>query len=153
MNARKLFTSLILMAVSSMSAAAEGLVSLKSPYDVSQTMQRVEHAVGTRELTVFAKVDHAAGAAKVGLPLRPTQLLIFGNPKGGTPLMECAQTSAIDLPLKVLVWQDASEQVWVGYNDPAYIGTRHSAGDCPVIGKLQAVLQAIADESIAPQAP
>lgn len=152
MNSRKLFTTLILMAVSSMSAAADGLITLKSPYNVSQTMQRVEHAVSSRELTVFAKVDHAAGAAKVGMPLRPTQLLIFGNPKGGTPLMECAQTSAIDLPLKVLVWQDASEQVWIGYNDPAYIGARHGASDCPVIGKLQSVLQAIADESVAPQA-
>ncbi|ARU86873.1 DUF302 domain-containing protein [Pseudomonas sp. M30-35] len=153
MNLRKFFTTLILMTISSMSYAADGLITLKSPYNVSKTMQRVEHAVTTRELTIFAKVDHAAGAAKVDMALRPTQLLIFGNPKGGTPLMECAQTSAIDLPLKVLVWQDASEQVWVGYNDPAYIGARHGASDCPVITKLQTVLQAIADETVAPQAP
>lgn len=152
MNAIRYLSAFILLAISSMSYAANGLVSVKSPYSVNQTMQQVEHAATRRDLTIFAKVDHAAGAAKIGTDLRPTQLLIFGNPKGGTPLMECAQTSAIDLPLKILVWQDAAGQVWVGYNDPAYIGARHGASQCPVIAKLQTVLQAIAEESVTPQA-
>ena len=99
-------------------------------------MDRFEAVVKERGLNVFARIDHAAGAAKVGKSLRPTEVLVFGNPQGGTPFMECEQTVGIDLPLKALVWQDASSQVWLGYNDPTYLAKRHTAGDCPVAGKL-----------------
>lgn len=150
MNVLKYLTTLCLLAFSAMSFAVDGMIAVKSPHTVSDTMQRVESAVTSRDLSIFANIDRAAGAAKIGSQLRPTRLLIFGNPKGGTPLMECAQTTAIDLPLKILVWQDESEQVWMGYNDPAYIGARHGAGDCPVIGKLQNALQAITAEAAAP---
>ncbi len=86
-------------------------------------------------MTIFARVDHAAGAAKIGKTLRATEVLIFGNPQGGTPFMECSQTVGIDLPLKALVWEDASGQVWLGYNDPAFLAQRHGVPQCPVVRK------------------
>ena len=87
--------------------AVDGLVMVKSPYDVNETLDRFEAQAKQRGLKVFARIDHAAGAASVGKALRPTTVLIFGNPQGGTPLMECAQSVGIDLPLKALAWQDA----------------------------------------------
>ena len=92
------------------------------------TMNRVEAEVKVKGLTVFARVDHAAGAAEVGLPLRPIELLVFGNAKGGTPLMQSVQTIGIDLPLKALVWQDGSGATWLSYNDPRYLAKRHGLG-------------------------
>jgi uncharacterized protein (DUF302 family) len=90
-------------------------------------MNRLETEVKAKGLTVFARIDHAAGAAQVGLPLPPTELLIFGNAKGGTPLMQSVQTTGIDLPLKALVWQDASATTWFSYNDPNWLVKRHEA--------------------------
>jgi uncharacterized protein (DUF302 family) len=91
-------------------------------------MQRLEAAVKAKGMTVFAHVDHAAAAAEVGLNLRPTDLLIFGSPKGGTPLMQSTQTIGIDLPLKALVWQDDKGKTWLSYNDPAWLVQRHGGG-------------------------
>jgi uncharacterized protein (DUF302 family) len=108
--------------------AAEGLISIKSNYGPKATMDRLEAEVKARGLTVFAHIDHAAGAADVGLSLRPTDVLIFGNAKGGTPLMQSAQTIGIDLPLKVLVWQDDTGSTWLSYNDPAWLAKRHGLG-------------------------
>jgi uncharacterized protein (DUF302 family) len=127
----------ILLALASMANAADGLVTIKSPHNAKGTMDKLEALVKQRGLTVFARIDHAAGAAKVNKSLRPTELLIFGNPQGGTPFMECAQTVGIDLPLKVLVWEDASAQVWLGYNDPAFIAQRHGVEHCPVVENLR----------------
>jgi len=128
--------------------AAEGLVSVKSPHGVSATADRFEAAAKARGLNVFLRVDHAAGAKKVGKELRPTELLVFGNPQGGTPLMECAQSAGIDLPLKALVWQDNAGQVWLGYNDPRYLATRHGAGECaPVVQNLTKALAGLAQEA------
>jgi len=90
-------------------------------------MNRLETEVKAKGLTLFARIDHAAGAAQVGLPLPPTVLLIFGNAKGGTPLMQSVQTIGIDLPLKALVWQDVSGATWLSYNDPAWLAKRHGA--------------------------
>lgn len=98
---------------------------------------------------IFARIDHAAGAAKVGKTLRATELLIFGNPQGGTPFMECAQTVGIDLPLKALVWEDGSGQVWLGYNDPLFLARRHGAGACPAIEGLAKALANLAAEATA----
>ena len=126
-------------------AAADGVIAVKSPYDAKETMNRFEGIAKERGLTVFARIDHAAGAAKVGKTLRPTEVLIFGNPQGGTPLMECAQSAGIDLPLKALVWEDEAKQVWLGYNDAAYLAKRHGATACPAaeaIGKALAGLSA-----------
>lgn len=141
---------LALVASASLARAADGLVEVKSPYEVAKTMSRLEETVKQRGFTVFANIDHAAGAAKVGQTLRPTQLLIFGNPKGGTPFMNCTQTVGIDLPLKALVWEDASGQTWLGYNDPAYLAQRHGAGDCPVVGKIGQALAGIAEAVVGP---
>ena len=108
--------------------AADGLTTIRSSFGPKETMNRVEAEVKVKGLTVFARVDHAAGAAEVGLPLRPTELLVFGNAKGGTPLMQSVQTIGIDLPLKALVWQDGSGATWLSYNDPRYLAKRHGLG-------------------------
>ena len=138
-----------LMAVSLFASAANGLVSLKSPHSVQATMNRLEAIVEDNGLNVFARIDHAAGAEKVGQSLRPTQLLIFGNPKGGTPFMQCAQSVGIDLPLKALVWEDEAGQVWLGYNAPSYIAERHGAGDCAVVPKLSKALEGMTKAAVA----
>ena len=108
--------------------AAEGLTTIPSIYEPKETMDRLEAALKARGLTIFARIDHAAVAAEAGLPLRPTELVIFGNAKGGTRLMQADQTAGIDLPLKTLVWQDASGKAWLSYNDPAWIAERHGLG-------------------------
>jgi len=113
-------------------------------------MTRLEAAVTAKGMTVFARIDHAAGAASAGLSLRPAEVLIFGNAKGGTPLMQAAQTMAIDLPLKALVWQDASGDTWLSWNDPAWLAARHGVvGAEAVIGKLTAVLSEVAEAATA----
>jgi uncharacterized protein (DUF302 family) len=105
--------------------AAHGLTTIRSSYGPEETMNRFEAEVRARGMTAFAHIDHAAGAAAVGLSLRPTELLIFGNARGGTPLMELVQTAGIDLPMKALVWQDASGVTWLSYNNPTWIAKRH----------------------------
>ena len=104
-----------------------GLTTLLSARTVKETIDRLEAEVKSKGLTVFARVDHAAGAKEVGMALRPTELLIFGNARGGTPLMQAAQTTGIDLPLKALAWEDAGGKVWLSYNEPAWIAGRHGA--------------------------
>jgi uncharacterized protein (DUF302 family) len=105
--------------------AADGLIALKSSHGPKETMDRLVAEVQAKGLTVFARIDHAAGAKEAGLALRPTELVIFGNAKGGTPLMQANQAIGIDLPLKALVWQDASGSSWLSYNDPAWLAQRH----------------------------
>ena len=143
-----LFT--LIASVSTAANAADGMIALKSKFSATQTMDRMEDAVKARGLRVFNRIDHAAGAASIGKSLRPTALLIFGNPQGGTPLMECGQTAGIDLPLKALVWEDATGQVWLGYDDPAYIAQRHALQDCPAVAGLQKALSGLAKAAIAP---
>jgi len=149
MNLQKLAAVIALLGHGLMAHAADGLVAVKSAHSAQETMNRLEATVKERGLNVFARIDHAAGAMKVGKSLRPTELLIFGNPQGGTPLMECAQTAGIDLPLKALVWQDASAQVWLGYNDPAFLAQRHGAADCPVVENLRKALSGLAQAATA----
>lgn len=102
-----------------------GLIHLKSTYSVSETMTRLEAALKERGVRLFAGIDHSAMAAEVGLKMRPTQVLLFGNPRGGTPMMLAAPTLAIDLPFKALVWEDSTGQVWLTYNAPEYLANRH----------------------------
>ncbi|QPF93059.1 DUF302 domain-containing protein [Bradyrhizobium commune] len=132
--------------------AADGLISIKSSFGPEETMKRLEAEVKAKGLTVFAHVDHAAGAAAVGLPLRPTDLLIFGNARGGTPLMQQTQTVGIDLPLKALVWQDEQGATWLSYNDPAYLAARHGVGEPAkaAVGAITTALHAIATKATAP---
>jgi uncharacterized protein (DUF302 family) len=131
-------------------AEPAGLVVHASAHDPATTMQRLIEAVTTRGLNVIAHVDHAGAAAKAGLKLRPTDLLIFGNPKGGTPLMQAVQTMGIDLPLKALVWQDEAGKTWLGYNDPAWLAARHGVeGEGERLAQMKAALDAMAREAVA----
>ena len=145
---RSLFVmSLVFLGLSA--TAADGVIAVKSPYDAKETMNRFEDMAKQRGLTVFARIDHAAGAAKVGKTLRPTEVLIFGNPQGGTPLMECAQSVGIDLPLKALVWEDEARQVWIGYNDTAYLAKRHGITQCPAVENIGKALSGLTAAAVA----
>ena len=133
---RKFFLALILSTLFTSSAfATEGMVSIKSAHTVAVTADRLEKILVSKGMTVFKRIDHAAGAQKVGKTLRPTELVIFGNPKVGTPLMLCSQSVAIDLPQKALIWQDEAGQVWFSYNDPAYLALRHNIQGCDAVLK------------------
>jgi uncharacterized protein (DUF302 family) len=121
---------------------AMGLTTVPSSFAAKETMDRLEAAAKAKGLTVFARVDHAGGAAAVGLSLRPTELIIFGNARGGTPLMRANQTAGIDLPLKALVYEDAVGKVWLAYNDPAWIARRHGL-DSAVDGNVNALSEAL----------
>ena len=139
----------VLALLTGVAGAAEGLITVKSPHGVKETLDRFESAAKARGLNVFLRLDHAAGAQKIGKTLRPTELLIFGNPQGGTPLMECAQSAGIDLPLKALAWQDAAGQVWLAYNDPRYLAGRHGAGECgPVVQNLSKAIAGLVQEAV-----
>jgi uncharacterized protein (DUF302 family) len=132
--------------------SVDGLITVSSSFGPEETMKRLEAEVRAKGMTVFARVDHAAGAAEAGLPLRPTDLLIFGAAKGGTPLMQTAQTIGIDLPLKALVWQDEEGKTFLSYNDPAYLTRRHGLGEKakPAIDAMTGALKAIAAKATAP---
>jgi uncharacterized protein (DUF302 family) len=108
--------------------AVDGLTTIQSSYGPEETIHRLEAEIRSRGMAVFAHIDHAAGAAAVGLSLRPTDVLLFGNARGGTPLMQSVQTIGIDLPLKMLVWRDAAGDTWLSYNDPYWIAKRHGLG-------------------------
>jgi uncharacterized protein (DUF302 family) len=127
-----------------------GLVIRPSPHGPKDTMDRLSAAVTERGMSVLARIDHAAAAAKVGLELRATEVLIFGNPRGGTPLMQAAQTIGIDLPLRALVWQDEAGATWLGYNDPHWLAERHGAVAPASLEAMSGALAAIAAEATAP---
>ena len=133
--------------------AADGLITLPSNYGPKETMDRLEAEIRARGIVVFARVDHAAGAAQVGLSLRPTEVLIFGNAKAGTPLMQAEQTIGIDLPLKALVWQDANGKVWLSYNEPSGLAQRHGlpAGTNARIDTMADGLRGLASKATAKQ--
>ena len=129
--------------------AADGLITLRSSFGPKETLNRFEAEIRAKGMMVFAHIDHAAGAAAVDLPLRPTDLLIFGAAKGGTPLMQSVQTIGIDLPLKALVWQDEAGTTFLSYNDPAYLTHRHGLGAevKPVVETMSGALKAIASKA------
>jgi uncharacterized protein (DUF302 family) len=119
-----------------------GLVDLPSKHSVDQTVEKLKGILQSKGVTLFAMIDHSGEAAKAGLKMRPTKLLIFGNPKSGTPVMLAAPSSAIDLPLKILIWEDAQGKVWVAYNSPAYLQERHDFP--PELVQNIAVVEALA---------
>lgn len=141
--------ALMLSGCASLDIQDHGMVSARSPHSAADTVRRLEAEVKKRGLAVVARIDHAAGATKIGRTLRPTELLIFGNPQAGTPLMECAQGVGIDLPMKALVWVDARSQVWLGYNDPVWLVRRHGGGDCPAAENVRKALAGIAEATLA----
>lgn len=149
MHRLSLLVAPLLLALSSLALGADGLVTAKSHFAVKETMNRFEELAKQRGLVVFARVDHAAGAARVGKMLRPTEVLIFGNPVGGTPLMECAQTAGADLPLRALVWEDAQGQVWLGYNAPAFLAQRLGAPACPATAGLTKAMAGLVEATLA----
>lgn len=127
----KLLLSLIsFIFFSSLAIADNGLVNIKSSHNVKATADRLEKNLKTKGMTVFIRIDHAEGAKKVGKTLRPTELIIFGNPKIGTTLMQCSHSTAIDLPQKALIWEDESGQAWLSYNAPEYLVKRHNIKGC-----------------------
>lgn len=130
--------------------AADGLIALKSVHNTAETGTRLVAAIEARQLTLFARVDHAAGAKKIDKSLRPTEVFIFGNPNGGTPLMECAQSMGIDLPLKMLVWQAPDGAVMLGYNDPVWLAKRHGTSCEPPVANVAKALEGIAKAVVAP---
>jgi uncharacterized protein (DUF302 family) len=130
-----------------MSTVANGIVTLPSPYTVPETLDRLEEILRQKNVNIFARVDHSGEAEKVGLQMPPTQLLIYGNPRGGTPIMLAAPLSAIDLPLKALAWQDTEGKIWLSYNDPQYLKDRYGfANDllAPISGAIALLKQAVA---------
>jgi uncharacterized protein (DUF302 family) len=148
----RLFALTAMLCVWGMQAmAANGLITVKSSYGPKETMDRLEAEVKAKGMTVFGRIDHAAGATEVGLSLRPTELLIFGNARAGTPLMQSAQTISIDLPLKALVWQDADGVTWLSYNDPSWLAKRHGLGHEveAAVSKMTAALAAVAKAATA----
>lgn len=127
--------------------SGEGIISKPSKYSVPETLHRLETILTAKGIKIFALVDHSGEAEKAGLKMPPTLLLIFGNPKGGTPVMLAAPTAAIDLPLKALAWQDANGQVWLSYNDPEYLKRRFGLTDDvmkPLAGMGGVIEQALA---------
>jgi len=133
--------------------ATDGLVTLRSSYGPQDTLQRLETEVKARGMSAFARIDHAAGAASAGLSLRPTTLLIFGNARAGTPLMQSIQTIGIDLPLKALVWQDAAGVTWLSYNDLSWLAKRHGLGPegHATVSAMAAALDAMAKKATTSQ--
>jgi uncharacterized protein (DUF302 family) len=131
--------------------AAEGLITIASGHAPKETMDRLEAEIKAKGMTVFARIDHAAAAAQVALVLRPTEVLIFGSPKAGTPLMQSVQTIGIDLPLKALVWQDAAGATWLSYNDPSWLAKRHGVGREAeaAVGAIAGALQAVTNAATA----
>ncbi|MGD2096867.1 MAG: DUF302 domain-containing protein [Desulfobacterales bacterium] len=149
---RHIIMTIIFVLVSALPASAEsGLITVKSSHDVKITADRLETVLKEKGMTVFIRINHSEGARKAGEKLRPTELVIFGNPKVGTPLMQCGQTIAIDLPQKALIWQDEAGQVWLTYNDPQYLAQRHGIDGCaPVLNKVQNALKNFAQSATRP---
>jgi len=144
--------AIFLSAFSFQDAQAKGdLVTKSSSFDVATTMNRLEAVFKKKGVTVFARIDHAAGAKKNGADMAPTELIIFGNPKLGTPLMQSNRAIGIDLPLKVLVWKDDKGTVWLAYNKPAYLGQRHGIKDRDaVLTKMAGILEKLTNAAVKP---
>ena len=139
---------LLLLLVPALSFGSHGMITIESSHSTPETADRLETVLKEKGMTVFSRIDHAAGAAGIGETLRPTTLIIFGNPKVGTALMKCGQTAGIDLPLKILIWEDGSGLVKLSYNDPRYIADRHGISDCgQVLEKMTGALKAFAEKA------
>lgn len=141
-----LFLFFLVTLVNAETVQPDGLLVKSSQYSVSETLDRLENIIKKKGITVFARINHAQGAKNAGLALEPTELLIFGNPKLGSPLMQSQRTVAIDLPLKAIAWQDKEGKVWLGYNAPEYIAKRHGIKDQQaIVKKMTGVLNKLTD--------
>ena len=136
-----IFTALLMLFTVTSARAAEGMINIESAFNVKETADRLEATLKEKGMTVFNRINHAQGAVDVDIELRDTELLLFGNPKVGSPLMQCRQSVAIDLPQKALIWQDQENKVWISYNDPKYLEQRHDITGCDaVISKIEKAL-------------
>ncbi len=135
------------------SGPSAGLVTVPGTQDVPTTVTTLKQILGAKGLTLVAEIDHAAAAEAAGLSLRPTVVLVFGNPAVGTPMMQAAPTAALDLPLKVLVYRDDAGTTQLAYNDPAWLALRHSAIDVPTLGTMRKALPGIVQAAAAGEAP
>lgn len=146
-----ILTILLTIFLVSQAAAQGGLVSVKSSHDVATTANRLESALKEKGVTVFVRIDHAAGAQRVGQTLKPTLLIIFGSPAMGTPLIQRSRSIGIDLPLKALIWEDNAGQVWFTYNAPEYLARRHGITEMgEVIQKMEQALSNFAQAATLP---
>ena len=146
-----LITLAIVLSIS-LAYADNGLINVKSAFGVKQTADRLETVLRKKAMTVFARINHSEGAKKVNIELPATELLIFGNPKVGSPLMQCNRAVGIDLPQKALIWKDEDGQVWLSYNDPQYLARRHNLSQCmEVINKVEKALSRFAKSATTPQ--
>ena len=137
-----IIVSILLIAIPAI--AADGVINVSSEFTVVETTDRLESILKEKGMTIFNRINHAAAAAKVDIELRDTELIIFGNPKAGSPLMKCQQSVALDLPQKAIIWEDGEAKVWISYNDPAYLVTRHSISGCETaIAKVTKALAGI----------
>jgi uncharacterized protein (DUF302 family) len=130
----------------------DGLTILPSAHGAKETVDRFAAAVAEAGMSVFARIDHAAGAEAAGLTLAPMEVLVFGSPVAGTPLMEAAKTIGVDLPLKALVWEDDAGQVWLAYNQPVWIAKRHDLGigAAPILKAMTDALAKVVDAALSP---
>ncbi len=145
-----IFSILSALLIAIPAVAADGVVNVQSNFNVEETADRMESILNEKGMTVFKRIKHSEGAGKVGIELRETELIIFGNPKVGSPLMKCQQTVAIDLPQKALIWEDDKAKVWISYNDPRYLEQRHNISGCEeVVLKIEKALSAITKSATA----
>jgi len=140
-----------LLFCSSLAIAGDGLISIKSAHGVPETADRLEATLKAKGMTIFSRIKHSEAASKLGKKLRPTELMLFGNPIIGTALMQCRQSIGIDLPQKALIWEDEKAQVWLSYNDPLYLAERHDVEGCePVLNKMVKALKHFAKAATTP---
>jgi uncharacterized protein (DUF302 family) len=145
---KAILTALSLLFIAVPAAAADGLINTRSSFNVEETADRLEIVLKEKGMTIFNRIKHSEAAAEVGIELRNTELILFGNPNVGSPLMKCQQSVAIDLPQKVLIWEDDKAEVWISYNDPRYLEKRHNISGCEeVIAKIEKALAGIAESA------
>ena len=139
-----ILASLLILSIAIPAEAADGVIEVESAYTVNETADRMESILKEKGMTIFNRINHSEGAGKVGIELRDTELIIFGNPKVGSPIMKCRQSVAIDLPQKALIWEDDKGKVYISYNDPKYLVKRHDISGCEqVIAKIETALASI----------
>ncbi len=147
----RLIIALLVLVLSPVALAEDGLIKKQSPHSVSKTIDRLQAALESKGITIVVRWKHSDKAAGAGIEMRPTELLVFGNPKLGSHLMTSQQSVGIDLPMKALAWEDANGQVWLAYNDPAYIAKRHGITDRPkIVAKMTKALNGMTNKAIAP---
>jgi uncharacterized protein (DUF302 family) len=146
---KRLIVAVVCIFIFTTASAGDGLISKKSGFGAGETLDRLEAVLKKKGITIFARVSHTGGAEGVGIALRPTELLIFGNPKLGSHFFTSNQTAGIDLPMKALAWEDADGQVWLTYNDPQYIADRHGITDREeIIKKMSGALDKMTSAAI-----